>query len=69
MVHGPAIMGLVHETVNLFHGFFNRKIIWLFQKIAGTWYFYKNTPKLFQNYILVPVILPLGPYLTFYNYN
>jgi hypothetical protein len=31
--------------------------------------FYKNTPKLFWNYILVHVILYLGPYLTFYNYN
>jgi hypothetical protein len=32
-------------------------------------YFYKNTPKLFLNYILVTAILHLGPYLTFYNYN
>jgi hypothetical protein len=32
-------------------------------------YFYKNTPELFQNYILVYVILHLGAYLTFYNYN
>jgi hypothetical protein len=32
-------------------------------------YFCKNTPKFFQNYILVPAILYLGPYLTFYNYN
>jgi hypothetical protein len=31
--------------------------------------FYKNTPGLFLNYILVPAILHLGPYLTFYNYN
>jgi hypothetical protein len=29
----------------------------------------KNTPKLFHNYILVPLILHLGPCLTFYNYN
>jgi hypothetical protein len=62
-------MDSVHETVDLFHGFFNRKIIWLFQKIADTWYFYKNTPELFHNYILVSVILQLGPCLTFYNYN
>jgi hypothetical protein len=31
--------------------------------------FRKNTPDLFRNYILVPIILYLGPYLTFYNYN
>jgi hypothetical protein len=54
-----------HETVDLFHGFFNRKIIRLFQKIVGTRYFYKNTLELFQNFILVPVILHLGPCLTF----
>jgi hypothetical protein len=69
VVHGPAVVDSVHETMDLFHGFFNRKIIWLFQKIAGTWYFYKNTPELFQNYILVPIVLHLGPWLTFYNYN
>jgi hypothetical protein len=38
-------------------------------KIAGTSKFCKNTLELFQNYILVPVILHLGPYLSFYNYN
>jgi hypothetical protein len=38
-------------------------------KIAGTLEFYKNTPELFHNYILVPIILHLGPCLTFYNYN
>jgi hypothetical protein len=32
-------------------------------------YFCKNTPELFQNYILFPIILHLGPYTTFYNYN
>jgi hypothetical protein len=58
-----------HETVDLFSGFFNRKIIQLFQKIVGTWYFYKSTHELFQNYILVPVILHLDPCLTFYNYK
>jgi hypothetical protein len=31
--------------------------------------FYKSTSELFWNYILVPVILHLGPCLTFYNYN
>jgi hypothetical protein len=33
------------------------------------WKFYKNTPELFQNYILDPKILYLGPYLMCYNYN
>jgi hypothetical protein len=31
--------------------------------------FYKNTPEIFQYYILVPIILHLGPCLTVYNYN
>jgi hypothetical protein len=31
--------------------------------------FCKNTPELFQNYILVPENLHLGPCLTFYIYN
>jgi hypothetical protein len=69
VVHGPAIVDSDHETVDLFHGFFNRKIIQFFQKLVGTWYFYKNTVEHFQNYILVPIIFHLGPYLTFYNYN
>jgi hypothetical protein len=49
--------------------FFFRKIIQIIQKIVDAQQFCKNTPKLFQNYILVPVILHLGPCLTFYNYN
>jgi hypothetical protein len=32
-------------------------------------YFYKNILDLSRNYILVPIILHLGPHLTFYNYN
>jgi hypothetical protein len=31
--------------------------------------FYKNTLKLFPKYILILIILYLGTYLTFYNYN
>jgi hypothetical protein len=31
--------------------------------------FYKNIPELFQNYVVVPKNLHIGPYLTFYNYN
>jgi hypothetical protein len=38
-------------------------------KIAGTSEFFKNTLELFHNYILVPVILHLGPCSTFYNYK
>jgi hypothetical protein len=33
------------------------------------WYFYKNTPKLFLNQILVPAFLHLCLCVTFYNYN
>jgi hypothetical protein len=62
-------MDPVHAAVNLFHRFFFSKII---PEILGnprTSYFCKNTLKLFHNYILVPVILHLGPCLTLYNYN
>jgi hypothetical protein len=38
-------------------------------KIDGTSELCKNTSELFHNYILVPIILHLGPCLTFYNYN
>jgi hypothetical protein len=38
-------------------------------EIHRTLEFYRNTPELFQNYVLVPIILHLGPYLSFYNYN
>jgi hypothetical protein len=44
------------------------KIIHLIPKIAWPWKFYKNNPKLFRNYILVPIISHIGPCLTFYNY-
>jgi hypothetical protein len=33
------------------------------------WYFYKSTPELCLNYILVSVILHLRPCLSFYNYD
>jgi hypothetical protein len=29
----------------------------------------QNTPKFFQNYVLVPENVHICPYLTFYNYN
>jgi hypothetical protein len=62
-------MDLVHVAVDLFHGFFFSKIILKILENPITPYFCKNTPELFQNYILVTIILHLGPYLTFYNYN
>jgi hypothetical protein len=79
LTNGPSIINpmdsctgtvdLVHRTVNLFHRFSSRKINQNFLKITGARYFYKNTPELFQNSILVPIILHLAPYSTFYNYN
>jgi hypothetical protein len=50
----------VYGPVDLFHVFFNRKINprnW-----GNRWppYFYKKTPKLFQNYIFTLDILHLG---------
>jgi hypothetical protein len=59
-------MDLVYGPVNLFHGVFFWKII---LEIPKPLYFFKNTPELFQNYILVPIILHIGPCLTFYNYS
>jgi hypothetical protein len=55
--------------VDIFYGFCLRKIIPQIPKITRTSEYCKNTPKLFHNYILVPVILHVGPCLTFYNYN
>jgi hypothetical protein len=54
-------MDPVHAAVNVYHGFFFSKIILKILKIPRPSYFYKNTPVLFQNYILVPIILHLGP--------
>jgi hypothetical protein len=59
----------VHAAVNLFHGFFFSKIISEILENPITLYFCKNTPELFHNYILVPIILHLGLCLNFYNYN
>jgi hypothetical protein len=55
--------------MDIFYGIVFRKINLEIRKITRTFEFYKNTPELFENYILVHVILHLGPYLTFYNYN
>jgi hypothetical protein len=62
-------MDLIYGPMDLFHGISLRKIIPLNPKNHRTPYFYKKHPKLFQNYILVPKILHLGLYLSFYNYN
>jgi hypothetical protein len=45
--------------------FFNRTIIHKFQKITGTLDFGKNNPDLFQNDVLVPIILHIGPCVKF----
>jgi hypothetical protein len=58
--HGP-----VSPTVNLFYMFFFSKIILKILENPRMPYFHKNTPELFQNSILVPIILHLGPCLTF----
>jgi hypothetical protein len=61
------------DPVRRFHGpgprhrgpsspLFFRKIIPLILEIPRPRYFYKNTPKLFQNYILVPIFLHIGPF-------
>jgi hypothetical protein len=55
--------------MDIFYGIVFSKINPKIWKIAGTSEFCKNTIKLFQNYILVLIILHLGPCLTFYNYN
>jgi hypothetical protein len=52
-----------------FHVILFRKIIQIILKITGALEFYKKHIELFQNYILVPVILHLGPCITFYNYD
>jgi hypothetical protein len=62
-------MDSVHAAVNLFNRFFFSKIIPEILENPRMSYFCKNTPELFQNYILVYVILHLGPYLIFYIYN
>jgi hypothetical protein len=60
-LRAPEPMDPIQAVVDLFHGFSNRKINRKLPKIARAWYFYKNTPEFFQNYILVPIILHLGP--------
>jgi hypothetical protein len=48
-------MDLVHVAVDLFDEFFFSKIIPEILENPRTPYFSKNTPKLYQNYILVLV--------------
>jgi hypothetical protein len=63
------VVDSVHHARDLFHGFIFGKIIPLNMKNPRTPYFYKNTLELFQNYILVPIILHFGPEFSFYNYD
>jgi hypothetical protein len=57
-----VLVDLVHSHMYLVYAFSYRKIIRLIQKIPELRYFYKNNPELFHNYILVFVILYLGPF-------
>jgi hypothetical protein len=66
---GPRLVDPVHGTMSSTHAFSLRKINLEIWKIAGALVFLKKHTKLFQNYILVPVILYFGPQLTFYNYD
>jgi hypothetical protein len=50
-----------HQSMDLYHGIFLRKIILKILEIPILQKFHKNTPKLFLNYVLVPVILHLDP--------
>jgi hypothetical protein len=56
-----AVVDPVHGTVDLFHEFFNSKIIIKIPKNPRMLHFYKNTTKLSQNCILVLEILHIGP--------
>jgi hypothetical protein len=47
--------------MDLFHGIYNRKVISRIPKIPQLIKFYKKPLNFFQNYILVPIILHLGP--------
>jgi hypothetical protein len=63
-------MEQVHSAKDLCHPFSFRKIIPKPVKISQSLKFYNNNNKLFQNYILAAsIILHLGPYITFYNYD
>jgi hypothetical protein len=69
LCRGPKPMDPVHVAVNLFHGFSNRKIKTEILENTRTLEILQKHPKLFQNYILVPLILHLGPCIYFYIYN
>jgi hypothetical protein len=57
------VMDSIHRVVDLFHRFSNRKLILENSRCLE---FCKNTPELFQNYVLVPNNLHLGLCLNFY---
>jgi hypothetical protein len=65
----PDPMDLVHSAIDAVHDFFFRKIIVKILESPLSSVFLQTPPELFQNYILTPVILCLGPCLSFYNYD
>jgi hypothetical protein len=65
----PWIRGPASSPVNLFYIFFFSKINPKILENPRPSNFYKNTPRLFWNYVLVPLILHLGLWSTFCNYS
>jgi hypothetical protein len=57
----PAAVDPVHETMDLFHVFYNRKIIHKSVETPGSLYFYRKDPIVYFIYVLVPTILPKQP--------
>jgi hypothetical protein len=58
---GPKSMDSIYAFVNLFHAFFYMKIILLFQKFRGSWYFCRKAPIVYFNYVLVPATFKKQP--------
>jgi hypothetical protein len=56
-----GVMDPVHGTMGPVHAFFLRKINLEIWKITEALDFFTKTTRTFLNYILVPVILHLGP--------
>jgi hypothetical protein len=54
-------MDPAHEVIDPVHAYFFRKLNLQIPKTVGALDFYKKHPKLFQNYIFVPINLHLGP--------
>jgi hypothetical protein len=60
-------MDPVHRRYGPIPRVFSRKVILKILKLAVTLDFYKKNPQLFGDYILVPIIVHIGPCLSFYN--